>query len=114
MSELPSDIVRLIKEFIPRDRDMKSKTADLIKEYINECNKAFCFDFDYIYGEEYRLIIFTQVRIVRRLIAREESTSSFSDYEHELEDASESESESMFADDEILLRLGRRTFYSSY
>ena len=112
MVEIPLDIVKLIKEFIPRDRDMKSRTADLIKEHINECNKAFWFDFDYMNCEEYRLRMFTNVRLVRHLTTNKQQSVSFSDGENAEEDDTESESESIFADDEIVVRLGRRRYYS--
>ena len=102
MTEFPSEISRLIKEFIPRDRDMKSRTADLIKEHINECNKAFWFDFDYMNCEEYRLSLFTNVRPLRQLATNNQRSTSFSDYEHEMDDDTESESDSIYADDEIL------------
>ena len=34
MSEIPIEILKSIKEFIPRDRDMKSRTSDIMKKVI--------------------------------------------------------------------------------
>jgi hypothetical protein len=34
MNNIPEDLIMKIVSFIPRDRDMKSPTADLLREYI--------------------------------------------------------------------------------
>ena len=40
MSAIPKEILNHTK-FIPRDRDMKSRTADIMKDVFHECNYMY-------------------------------------------------------------------------